>query len=146
MRVLAIDPGTVRLGLALSDPSGRIAQPLTVLTRRSPAEDLRVLNQLMEERGVELVVVGLPRLMDGRLDSAAREAQAFGAEVAGATGRPVEFWDERMTTAAAERHLIAQGKRRRQRRKEIDRVAATLLLQSYLDYRARGEGAEHGRH
>ena len=136
MRILAIDPGTVRLGLALSDPSGKIAQPLSVLARRSEAEDLKALAELVDRYEVGLIVVGLPRLMDGRIDAAAKEAQAFGAHVAQATGRPVAYWDERLTSVAAERFLIEQGKRRSKRRQEIDRVAATLLLQGYLDYRA----------
>ena len=141
MRILAIDPGTVRLGLALSDPSGKIALPLSVLARRSEAEDLKALTELVERHEVGLIVIGLPRLMDGRIDAAAQEAQAFGAHVAQATGRPVAYWDERLTSVAAERFLIEQGKRRSKRRQEIDRVAATLLLQGYLDYRAgRGPG------
>ncbi len=141
MRILAIDPGTVRLGLALSDPSGKIAQPLSVLARRSEAEVLKALTELVERHEVGLIVIGLPRLMNGRIDAAAQEAQAFGAHVAQATGRPVAYWDERLTSVAAERFLIEQGKRRSKRRQEIDRVAATLLLQGYLDYRAgRGPG------
>ncbi len=134
MRVLAIDPGTVRLGLALSDPSGVIAQPLSVLTRRSLREDLETLRRIADEHHVDRVLVGLPRLMDGTLDTAARAAQAFGADVEKALGRPVEYWDERLTTVAAERYLIAQGKRRQKRRGDVDRMAATLLLQGYLDY------------
>ena len=141
MRILAIDPGTVRLGLALSDPSGTIAQPLSVLARRSEAEDLKALTELAKRHEVGMIVIGLPRLMDGRLDTAAQQAQAFGAQVARATGRPVAYWDERLTSVAAERYLIEQGKRRSKRRQEIDRMAATLLLQGYLDYRAgRGPG------
>jgi putative Holliday junction resolvase len=141
VRVLAIDPGTVRLGLALSDPSGTIAQPLSVLPRRSTQEDLRALADLATAHNVGLIVVGLPRTMDGRIDVAAKEAQAFGADVAGVTGLPVKYWDERLTTVAAERYLIDQGKRRNKRRQEVDRMAATLLLQGYLDYeRRRGAG------
>jgi putative Holliday junction resolvase len=136
--VLAIDPGTVRLGLALSDPSGTIAQPLSVLQRRSEAEDLSALARLVDEHAVEMIVVGLPRTMDGRLEAAAKDAQAFGARVGERTGRPVAYWDERLTTVAAERFLIEQGKRRNKRRQEIDRVAATLMLQGYLDYQRRG--------
>ena len=136
MRILAIDPGTVRLGLALSDPSGTVAQPLSVLTRRSEPEDLKALADLVNRHEVGMIVIGLPRLMNGRLDAAAHQAQAFGAQVARATGRPVAYWDERLTSVAAERYLIEQGKRRSKRRQEIDRMAATLLLQGYLDYRA----------
>jgi putative Holliday junction resolvase len=136
VRILAIDPGTVRLGLALSDPSATIAQPLSVLARRSEPEDLKALAELVERHEVGMIVIGLPRLMDGRLDTAAQQAQEFGAQVARATGRPVAYWDERLTSVAAERYLIEQGKRRSKRRQEIDRMAATLLLQGYLDYRA----------
>ncbi len=135
--MLGIDPGTVRIGLALSDPSGTIAQPLAVLRRRSLQEDLQQLVRIADEHGVEQIVVGLPRTMDGRLEAAAREAQAFGEQVRQATGRPLAYWDERLTTVAAERYLIEQGKRRTKRRQEIDRMAATLLLQGYLDYQRR---------
>jgi len=76
------------------------------------------------------------RVHGGRIDAAAQQAQLFGAQVAKATGRPVAYWDERLTSVAAERYLIEQGKRRSKRRQEIDRMAATLLLQGYLDYRA----------
>jgi putative Holliday junction resolvase len=134
--VLAIDPGTVRLGLALSDPSGIIAQPLMVLKRRSPGEDLAALHDLVRKLEVEVILIGLPRLMNGTLDVAARNAQEFGRQVGERTGLRVEYWDERLTSVAAERHLIAQGKRRDKRRAEIDRTAATLLLQGYLDYQA----------
>lgn len=141
MRILAIDPGSHRLGLALSDPSGTVALPLSVLTRRSEPEDLKELGRIVRQNEVELVLVGLPRMMDGSIDTAARSAQAFGAEVGRATGVPVEYWDERLTTVAAERFLIEQGKRRSQRRQHVDRVAATLLLQGYLDFRgSRGSG------
>ena len=137
MRVLAIDPGTVRIGLALSDPSGTIAQPLTVLRRRSEAEDLQALTELVRQHDVEQIVVGLPRTMGGRLESAAQDAQTFGDRVGRATGRPVAYWDERLTTVAAERYLIEQRKRRSKRRQEVDRMAATLMLQGYLDYQRR---------
>jgi putative Holliday junction resolvase len=107
-----------------------------VLARRSEPEDLKTLAELVERHEVGMIVIGLPRLMNGRLDTAAQQAQAFGAQVARATGRPVAYWDERLTSVAAERYLIEQGKRRSKRRQEIDRMAATLLLQGYLDYRA----------
>jgi putative Holliday junction resolvase len=141
LRILAIDPGSHRLGLALSDPSGTVALPLRVLVRRSEPEDLKELTSVVRENQVELVLMGLPRMMDGSIDVAARSAQVFGAKVSNAVGVPVEYWDERLTTVAAERFLIEQGKRRAQRRQDVDKVAATLLLQGYLDYRgSRGSG------
>jgi putative holliday junction resolvase len=142
VRVLGIDPGSVRLGLALSDPSGTIAQPLTVMIRRSEAEDLKALARIVELEGVEQIVVGLPRLLDGRLDTAARAAQEFGDLLGGTTGKPVAYWDERLTTVAAERYLMAQGKRRARRRTDVDRMAATLMLQGYLDYQAQRRSGE----
>lgn len=141
MRILAIDPGSHRLGLALSDPSGTVALPLRVLVRRSEPEDLKELASLVRENQVELVLMGLPRMMNGSIDVAARGAQELGAKVSRAAGVPVEYWDERLTTVAAERYLIEQGRRRAQRRQDVDKVAATLLLQGYLDYRgSRGSG------
>jgi putative Holliday junction resolvase len=141
LRILAIDPGSHRLGLALSDPSGTVALPLRVLVRRSEPEDLKELTSVVRENEVELVLMGLPRMMDGSIDAAARSAQVFGAKLSNAVGVPVEYWDERLTTVAAERFLIEQGKRRAQRRQDVDKVAATLLLQGYLDYRgSRGSG------
>jgi putative holliday junction resolvase len=137
MRVLGIDPGSVRIGLALSDPSGTIAQPLSVLRRRSLPEDLQALRRICEEQAVDRIVVGLPRQMDGRLAAAAQNAQAFGDALEQATGRPVSYWDERLTTVAAERHLLAQGVRRAKRRADVDRIAAALLLQAFLDYQGR---------
>ena len=107
-----------------------------MLRRRSPAEDLAALGDLVRKHEVEMIVVGLPRLMNGTLDVAARDAQEFGRQIGQSTGLPVEYWDERLTSVAAERHLIAQGKSREKRRAEIDRTAATLLLQGYLDYKA----------
>ena len=142
MRILGVDHGTVRVGLALSDPSGVVAQPLSVLRRRSLSEDLKAIEQLVQAYDVERIVVGLPRTMNGRLESAAEAAQAFGAELERVTGRPVAYWDERVTTVAAERHLLAQGKRREQRRADVDRIAATLLLQSYLDNQARRDAGD----
>jgi len=136
MRVLAIDPGTVRLGLALSDPSGLIAAPLQVLRRTAPDRDLAQIAEISRRHGVERIVVGLPRRMDGTLDAAAEMARAFAGAVQEATGIQVELWDERLTTVAAERHLVHAGARRARRRATVDAVAAALLLQNYLDFRA----------
>jgi len=145
VRVLAIDPGTVRLGLALSDPTGVIASPLRVLRRVSPDRDLAAIAALVREHAVEEVVVGLPRRLDGTLDAAAQEARDFAQAVRAAAAVPVRLWDERLTTVAAERHLVAAGLRRQQRRATVDAVAAALLLQSYLDARGKNlvDGTSH---
>ena len=141
MRVLAIDYGERRLGLAVSDEAGALAFPAGTLLRRGKARDLAALRELAAERGVARVVVGLPLHMGGRAGPEARAALAFAAAVGEATGLPVETLDERWTTREAERSLREQGlvgRRGRRRREVVDAVAATLLLRSWL---ARGAGA-----
>ena len=137
MRVLAVDPGSKRVGLAVSDPTGTIAQPLTTL----PAEPVDTLASRLAgvaaERGAERIVVGLPRRLDGSYGPEAKAARALGEALRKASGLPVEMVDERLTTAQAERAMVADGVRRDKRRSSIDRVAAALLLQSHLD-RAHG--------
>jgi putative Holliday junction resolvase len=135
LRVLAIDYGERRLGLAVSDETGGFAFPAGTLERRGRARDLAALRALAAERGVERVVVGLPLHLDGRAGPEARAAEAFAAAVAEATGLPVETFDERLTTREAERSLREQGlvgRRGRRRREAVDAVAATLLLRSWL--------------
>jgi putative Holliday junction resolvase len=141
LRVLAIDYGEKRLGLAMSDEAGAFAFPAGTLERRGLARDLEALRALVAERGVERIVVGLPLHLDGRIGPEARAAQAFAATVAEATGLGVDTFDERWTTREAERSLREQGlvgRRGRRRREVVDAVAATLLLRSWL---ARGAGA-----
>jgi putative holliday junction resolvase len=129
---LGIDVGSVRVGVAASDPTGTIASPVGVL----PRDDRVLWRGLGEEasrRAAQLVVVGLPRRLDGSEGEAARAARAF-AERAGRELRlPVVLWDERLTTVQAERTLIAAGQRRARRRRAIDAVAAALILQNWLD-------------
>ena len=132
-RVLAIDLGTKRIGIALSDPTATVASPLETL----PATGLRraadQVSELCRRHDVETVVVGWPRNMDGSQGPAAREAEAFAERLRAALRVPVELWDERLSTAAAERTLLEAGLRREKRRESRDRVAAALILQSYLD-------------
>ncbi|HEY1456108.1 MAG TPA: Holliday junction resolvase RuvX [Candidatus Dormibacteraeota bacterium] len=133
MRVLAVDPGTKRVGVAVSDPTATIAQALITL----PAEPKSSLAARLAEvaRGQEAgrVVVGLPRRMDGSYGPEAAAARELAEGIRKASGLPVELVDERLTTVAAERSMIAAGAKRARRRADIDRVAATLLLQSHLD-------------
>jgi len=133
-RVLGIDVGSVRIGLAVSDETHTLASPLATLPN-----DPRILwprlAREVQERQVARVVIGLPRRLDGSEGEAAELARRFAAEVERRTAVVVEFWDERFTTAAAERSLIESGVRRRRRREVIDAVAASVLLQSWLDAR-----------
>lgn len=139
MRILAVDPGSKRVGLALSDPTGTIAQALATVSAEPARSLVSRLAEIARSNEAERVVVGLPRRMDGTRGPEAAAAGALADELRRVLGRPVELVDERLTTVAAERSLIAAGVRREQRRQSVDRVAATLLLQAHLDRRnARG--------
>ena len=137
MRVLALDLGSKRIGVAVSDRSGTIATPLTVLQRsgRTSVDHQRITALIAEEEAV-LLVVGLPLSMDGSIGKAAtaaiREAEALSTVV----GVPVETFDERLTTVTADRMLMEFRMRAEDRRKIIDKVAAAVILQSWLDRRA----------
>ncbi len=145
MRVLALDLGARRIGLALSDAEGRIAFPEGSLERRGAWRDREALRRLVEERGVERIVVGLPIHMDGREGEQARTARTFAANLERDLGVPVEVLDERWTTREAERSLRATGHRvgghdsrtksrgKRLGRGAVDAVAASLLLSTYLE-------------
>ncbi|GMA52111.1 putative pre-16S rRNA nuclease [Alicyclobacillus contaminans] len=133
MRILGIDYGRARIGLALSDPTGLVAQPLTVLHRESDEAAAERIAALAEQHEVERVVVGWPRNMNGSVGERAKQCQAFAALVEAKTGIPVDLYDERLTTVAAERMLVAANLRREKRRTVVDGVAAAMMLQGYLD-------------
>jgi len=132
-RIMALDYGGRRIGVALSDPLGLTARPLLTLVRRSRARDLEALVALAREHEVTRIVVGWPLAMDGSRTERVRLTEVFMQRVGRATGLPVEPWDERLTSVQAERVLIEGGVRRERRREVIDQVAAVILLQSYLD-------------
>ena len=135
-RLLGLDPGERRIGIALSDPAQILAQPLTTLTRRAGKRfPMRRLIALVQEREVAGIVVGLPLAADGSEGGAARDARALAQDVAHHAGVPVDLWDERFTTARALRAVREMGGTSKGRREEIDALAATLLLQHYLDTR-----------
>jgi putative holliday junction resolvase len=137
VRVLAVDPGSKRVGLALSDPTGTIAQPLVTIPAE-PRETLPTrLATLARENEATRIVVGLPRRLDGSHGPEAVAARELAAELRRAARLPVELVDERLTTAAAERSLLEGGMHRQKRRANIDRVAAALLLQTHLDRKKR---------
>jgi putative Holliday junction resolvase len=138
-RVLGVDVGERRIGLALSDPLGWTAQPLTTLVRAGEAETLEALKSLCLRLDVERIVVGLPRTLRGELGPQARRVEGFARALAEATGLPVVFEDERLTTVEAERAMLEADLSRRRRRQAVDRTAAALILQSYLE---RQRGAE----
>jgi putative Holliday junction resolvase len=136
-RILAIDHGTRRIGIAISDPTATIATPLETITPAggSARRAVEQVADLCRRHDVALIVVGWPRNMDGSRGPAARQAEAFADRLRNATTVPVELWDERLSTVEAERTLIEAGVRREERRRSRDRTAAALFLQTYLDAR-----------
>jgi len=128
MRVLGVDPGKVRVGLAVTDADGLIATPLRVVERRGACEEIQ---QTAADLEVETIVVGLPLNMDGTEGPSAEDARALGERLS-AAGLQVEYLDERLTTVGAERVLIESGHSRRRRREITDAVAATIVLEAYL--------------
>jgi putative Holliday junction resolvase len=133
MRILGIDHGTVRMGIAISDELKQIAQPLEVIAAEPFAQFLARLKQLLREHEVELILVGMPRNLNGSYGPAALKVQDFVAALKGAVTVPVQTWDERLTSVQANRFLTEGGARREQRKEKVDKVAAAILLQSYLD-------------
>jgi putative Holliday junction resolvase len=130
---MALDYGTRRIGIAISDAAGTFAFPAAGLACQGRSRDLEALQRLATERGVQRVVVGLPIHMSGRKGETAQAAEEFANGVANTTGLPVEMFDERWTTQAAERSLAESKSGRRQRREAVDSAAATLLLQTWLE-------------
>jgi putative Holliday junction resolvase len=132
-RLLGVDYGTVRVGLAVSDPDRKFAFPLATHERRSREQDAAYFRELVAEEAVGGLVVGLPVHLNGHEGAKAAEARAFGSWLAETTGLPVVYWDERFTTVEAESALWSAGLTHKQRKLRRDRVAAQILLQTYLD-------------
>ncbi len=130
---LGIDLGDRTIGLAVSDALGITAQGLTTLERHGGQRDLNALRQVCRDREVSRIVVGLPRNMDGSEGPRAAKSRAFAQSLRAALELPVFFWDERLTTAEAERLLIAADVSRAKRAKVIDKLAAQLILQGWLE-------------
>jgi len=139
MRLLALDVGEKRIGVAVSDPSGTLATAREVLIRRSLAEDLATLVRLVAEYGAEEVIVGLPLNWDGTVGWQARRVTQYANRLAAHLPVPVRLWDERLTTEEADSLLAQAGRRGSDRRKRLDAAAAALILQDYLEARRRGE-------
>ena len=132
-RLLGVDFGSVRVGLAISDPDRRLAFPLEVRERQGADGDAAFFRALVEREEVGGLVVGLPVHLDGREGGKAREARAFGAWLARQTSLPLVFHDERFTTVEAESALWEAGLTHKRRKQRRDKVAAQMLLQAYLD-------------
>lgn len=136
MRILALDHGSKRVGVAVCDEMEMIAQPLEYIPAEPFDQFLARLKTLIKEKEIELIVVGMPRNMDGSYGPAALKVQEFVAILKDALAIPIQTWDERLTTAQANRLLIQGDVRRQQRKQTVDRMAAAILLQSFLDARS----------
>ena len=131
-RILGLDVGERRIGLAISTPEGRLAVPLRVLARRDEAADLEAIAALARAEQVDTLVIGHPLSMDGTAGAQARRVEAFARALAKVAGLPFELWDERLSSVQAERSVrLARGRRR----VPSDDVAAAIILQGYLDRR-----------
>jgi putative Holliday junction resolvase len=142
-RYLALDVGSKRIGVAVSDELGLTAQPvLTLERRRNTREDLRSLARLARRFGVAGIVVGNPLHLSGEESPRSTRTQAFAAQLGELTGLPIHMWDERLTTQEAHRILYEAGKTRQEHGRVVDQVAATLILQSFLDERRSRQDTE----
>ncbi|HHW55547.1 MAG: Holliday junction resolvase RuvX [bacterium] len=133
MRLLGLDVGDKTIGVAVSDPLGLTAQGVEVIRRQGRERDLVRLQELVQSYGVDTIVMGLPKNMDGSLGKQAEKVMAFADLVQKNLDLPVVLWDERLTTMAAERALLEADLSRGRRREVIDKMAAVLILQGYLD-------------
>ncbi|MDD2352832.1 MAG: Holliday junction resolvase RuvX [Candidatus Caldatribacteriota bacterium] len=133
MKILGIDMGERRIGLALSDPLGYTAQGLNTVQIKNPEDVCDKLMDVIKEKKVELLVFGLPKNMNGTLGPQAKKVQEYADKLKQLSGLPVDFEDERLSTVSAEQVLLMADQSRAKRKKAIDRMAAVIILQSYLD-------------
>lgn len=133
MRILAVDPGEKRLGIAISDPTGKIANPLTVIIHISRVIDAATIADLANTQGAEKIIVGQALDEDGLPGPQGRKAARLAEAIRSQTTLPVELWDESGSTYAARQARLSMGVRRSQRRGHLDDLAATVILQSFLD-------------
>ena len=134
MRILGIDFGTKTIGVAVSDEMGLIGQGIGTIKRKDLQRDMRELQKKIGEYEIEKIVVGLPKNMDGSLGKSAHQVLDFIDNLKKRFKIPVESWDERLSTVEAERVLLDADISRRKRRKVVDKIAASIILQGYLDY------------
>ena len=137
MRIMALDVGDKNIGIAVSDALQQTAQGRTTLRRTAWEADLAYLRKIIEENEVEKLVVGNPLHMDGRESAQGKKIAQFATKLSDTLGIPVTFWDERLTSFAAEQHLEEMGLNWRDRKKHVDRIAAMFILQHYLDSQQR---------
>lgn len=133
MRVLGLDVGQKTIGVAISDPLGFTAQGITTIRRAGKAKDIEELKKICKDYSVESIVIGLPKNMNGSIGFAGEKIMEFSDMIKEELGLKIEFWDERLTTVAAHRAMLEADMSRGKRKKVVDKVAATYILQGYLD-------------
>lgn len=141
MRVMGLDVGEKTIGVAVSDALGWTAQGVGVVERSTTDRDFASLQTVVADYDVEQIVVGLPKNMDGTIGPRAKLCQTFAKEAEHRLKLPVTLWDERLTTVAAERTLLSADISRKRRKRVIDKLAATLILQAFLDAQRRNSHA-----
>ncbi|MEQ8153446.1 MAG: Holliday junction resolvase RuvX [Clostridiaceae bacterium] len=133
MRILGLDIGTKTVGVAVSDPLGFTAQGITTVARKNYNYDIAEIKKLYDEYQAEIIVVGLPKNMNGTLGEAAERTYKFCEKLTASFNPRIEYWDERLTTTAAHRAMLEADLSRNKRKKIVDKIAAALILQGYLD-------------
>jgi putative Holliday junction resolvase len=136
MRILGLDVGERRIGVAIADQRVQVALPVAVVERRELPADLDAIARLVQEQGAEAVVIGLPISLNGSLGPQAEVVKAFGQELSARLSLPIEYWDERLSTVEAQRRQASAGRRGPKAKAQRDALAAAIILQSYLDSRA----------
>ncbi len=137
MRLMGLDVGDKTIGVAVSDLLGLTAQGLETIRRTSNKQDINRIKELIEEKNIKKIIVGLPKNMDGSIGTQGEKTKKFAEKLKNKIDIEIVFWDERLTTVAAEKMLISADVSRKKRKKVIDKIAAVYILQGYLD-RQRG--------
>lgn len=145
MRIMGLDVGDKRIGVAISDPMGWTAQPHTVMHRTNPEHDFARLSEICRDWQIEKLVVGLPLNMNGSVGPRAQLVREFAEQLSAVAGIEVEYWDERLSTKSAERTLLEADMSRRKRKGVVDKLAAVYILQGYLDNRSRSDRFDENR-
>ncbi|HHV17612.1 MAG TPA: Holliday junction resolvase RuvX [Thermoanaerobacterales bacterium] len=137
MRILGLDVGEKKIGVAISDELGLIAQGIDVIKRSNDGKDMDIICEIVSKYKVRKIVIGLPKNMNGTLGPSSKAVKDYATKLQNTIEIETDFWDERLTTVAAERTLLEADVSRKKRKEVIDKLAAVLILQSYLDFKSR---------
>ena len=133
MRILGLDVGSKTIGVAISDPLGWTAQGIDTIRRKNKEQDIELVHKICKDYGVETIVIGLPKNMNGTIGESGERVLALAELIKEKTNLPIEMWDERLTTVAAHRTMLEPDLPSRKRKKSVDKIAETYIMQGYLD-------------